>query len=268
MLATSPVSWVRILCSISWSGCPECFGSGYRGRTVVAEVPVPAGGCDARCPAREDRDRVVAAIENTDFQPIEVNARELVLSGTTTVDLDRPRWWRTLLTECGGQGRDVQTGRYHCGSPTGRGFGCAPVAGCLAALSHPWRAVSQGDAPVSSGMRAADTPGALGDRGSQELSDLGLRSRRNIAGVRVRNAHRVQGRLCWRQPGRVHSRAVKLGPSSRGGGIPQLPEGHRAGHRRDRLRNPPRHSRPSKRDNHTRPDHVITLEDPIEYQYA
>lgn len=66
-------------------GCPECFGSGYRGRTVVAEVlRLSSAVRDAL--RDEDRDRVVAAIENTDFQPIEVNARELVLSGTTTVD--------------------------------------------------------------------------------------------------------------------------------------------------------------------------------------
>lgn len=66
-------------------GCPECYGTGYRGRTVVAEVLRVTG--DVRAAIHEgDRNLILEAVRRTDFEPINVNARELVLSGKTTVN--------------------------------------------------------------------------------------------------------------------------------------------------------------------------------------
>lgn len=66
-------------------GCPECFGTGYRGRTVTAEVLMV--NSKVREAIRSgDRDRLSEAVAETGFQPFEMNARDLVVRGTTTID--------------------------------------------------------------------------------------------------------------------------------------------------------------------------------------
>lgn len=67
------------------TGCPECYQSGYLGRIVVAEVLMVDH--DVRR-AIHDRDRaaLTAAVRKGGFQPIDVNARDLVLRGVTTVE--------------------------------------------------------------------------------------------------------------------------------------------------------------------------------------
>jgi type IV pilus assembly protein PilB len=67
------------------AGCPECFNTGYRGRTVVAEVLRVDSPVRAAIRVH-DRDRVRQAVERSGFQPINVNARELILKGITTID--------------------------------------------------------------------------------------------------------------------------------------------------------------------------------------
>lgn len=66
-------------------GCPECFNTGYRGRTVVAEVMVVDREVRSAIHSG-DRAAIRSAVMKSGFEPINVNARELVLDGTTTVD--------------------------------------------------------------------------------------------------------------------------------------------------------------------------------------
>jgi type IV pilus assembly protein PilB len=68
------------------AGCPECFGSGYRGRTVVAEVLVIDRAVSKLIHEEAPRSELLRAVSATGFQPIDVNCRDLVLNGTTTVD--------------------------------------------------------------------------------------------------------------------------------------------------------------------------------------
>lgn len=66
-------------------GCPECLNTGFRGRSVVAEVLVVDS--EIRAAVRSgDFQRVKKAVADSGFSPIENNARELVLSGVTTLE--------------------------------------------------------------------------------------------------------------------------------------------------------------------------------------
>lgn len=76
------------------AGCPECFNSGYRGRIVVAESLIVDNDISEAIHRQVPREQLMAAVRNSGFQPIIVNARDLVLRGITTVDEAR----RTLYT--------------------------------------------------------------------------------------------------------------------------------------------------------------------------
>lgn len=76
------------------AGCPECFGSGYKGRTVVAEVLMINRDMRHAIHEQRSRDELLAAVRASGFQPIVQNCRELVLNGTTTVEEVR----RTIFT--------------------------------------------------------------------------------------------------------------------------------------------------------------------------
>ena len=66
-------------------GCPECFGTGYRGRTVTAEVLVV--NSKVRDAIHDgDRDKLRRAVMESGFEPFEQNARDLVINGVTTID--------------------------------------------------------------------------------------------------------------------------------------------------------------------------------------
>lgn len=67
-------------------GCPECFNTGYRGRTVVAEVLMIDGAVRQAIHEHGSSEQLEKAIEATGFEPIDVNCRELVTKGITTVD--------------------------------------------------------------------------------------------------------------------------------------------------------------------------------------
>ncbi len=67
-------------------GCPECFNSGYRGRTVVAEVLMVDRKVAQCIHTGADRAELMDAIRNAGFEPLIQNARELVLNGVTTVE--------------------------------------------------------------------------------------------------------------------------------------------------------------------------------------
>ena len=68
------------------AGCPECFGSGYRGRTVVAEVLTIDHAMSEAIHERKPREELLSAVRASGFEPIIKNCRELVLNGTTTVN--------------------------------------------------------------------------------------------------------------------------------------------------------------------------------------
>lgn len=68
------------------TGCSDCFNTGYRGRTVVAESLIVNRSISNAIRHGASQDELMKAVEDSGFQPIMQNARELVLSGITTVD--------------------------------------------------------------------------------------------------------------------------------------------------------------------------------------
>lgn len=65
-------------------GCSECFYSGYRGRIGVFEI-LTFNEEMRRAIIENDIRQLSAAIEQSEFQPILENCRELVMDGVTTV---------------------------------------------------------------------------------------------------------------------------------------------------------------------------------------
>ena len=76
------------------AGCSECFNSGYRGRIVVAEALVINRAISSAIHHATSRDELMQAVNASGFQPIIVNARDLVLRGITTTD----EVFRTIYT--------------------------------------------------------------------------------------------------------------------------------------------------------------------------
>lgn len=69
------------------SGCPMCFGTGYRGRTGVFEILVIDRALRSRITGGATREELKDAIERTgSFKTMEDSCRELVLTGATTVE--------------------------------------------------------------------------------------------------------------------------------------------------------------------------------------
>lgn len=67
-------------------GCPDCFGTGYRGRTVVAETLEITPAIAQAIRTRAGQEAVQAAVRASGFVPMAANCRELVLSGVSTVE--------------------------------------------------------------------------------------------------------------------------------------------------------------------------------------
>ena len=67
-------------------GCPECFGSGYMGRTVVAEVLMVDRKVAQAIHLGVSRSELMDAIVQAGFEPLIKNARELVVNGVSTVE--------------------------------------------------------------------------------------------------------------------------------------------------------------------------------------
>lgn len=65
-------------------GCPECFGSGYRGRTAVFEILVITHDIKRAIHDRESSDKLIAAVKASGFSSLLDNCRKLVLQGATT----------------------------------------------------------------------------------------------------------------------------------------------------------------------------------------
>ena len=76
------------------AGCSECFNTGYRGRIVVAEALVIDRKISRCIHQRDSREALAQAVRESGFQPIMVNARDLVLRGITTID----EVYRTIYT--------------------------------------------------------------------------------------------------------------------------------------------------------------------------
>lgn len=69
------------------TGCPMCFGTGYRGRTGVFEILVLNRELRSLITAGATRDELQRAIEESgSFRSLADNCRDLVLAGTTTVE--------------------------------------------------------------------------------------------------------------------------------------------------------------------------------------
>ena len=72
-------------------GCPECFGTGYRGRIAVAEVLILDDAIRAALHAKQAgepgaNEAVRAALANAKFSPIMQNCRDLVVAGVTSAE--------------------------------------------------------------------------------------------------------------------------------------------------------------------------------------
>lgn len=67
-------------------GCPDCFNSGYRGRTVVAECLIIDRAIAEAIRSHAPREELMKAVYASGFQPVQQNARELVLNGISTVE--------------------------------------------------------------------------------------------------------------------------------------------------------------------------------------
>ncbi|MDO4405098.1 MAG: GspE/PulE family protein [Atopobiaceae bacterium] len=67
-------------------GCPDCFNSGYRGRTVVAECLIIDRAIAEAIRSGAPREELMKAVYASGFQPVQQNARELVLNGISTVE--------------------------------------------------------------------------------------------------------------------------------------------------------------------------------------
>jgi type IV pilus assembly protein PilB len=76
------------------AGCSECFGSGYKGRTVVAEVLMIDKAMRQAIHEQRSREDLMVAVRASGFQPIIQNCRELVLNGITTAE----EAFRTIFT--------------------------------------------------------------------------------------------------------------------------------------------------------------------------
>ncbi len=68
------------------AGCSDCFGSGYRGRTVVAEVLMVDSRIRTAISGRASHDELMEAVRASGFMPMVENVRELVLNGVTTTE--------------------------------------------------------------------------------------------------------------------------------------------------------------------------------------
>lgn len=76
-------------------GCPQCFNTGYRGRTGVFEILLLSRGVRALIVAGASREEIQDAIQHSeDFQTMAQSVADLVLRGVTTAQEAR----RTLIS--------------------------------------------------------------------------------------------------------------------------------------------------------------------------
>lgn len=78
--------WTPALRLYRGEGCPDCFHTGYRGRTGVFEILIvdrPMASAIARKRPREELERL---LHQGDFTPLEESCRQLVLDGITTAE--------------------------------------------------------------------------------------------------------------------------------------------------------------------------------------
>ncbi len=68
------------------TGCPMCFGTGYRGRIAVFEILIVGYELRKAIETGASREEYMAAIDKKDFTPMKDNCRRLVLEGVTSVE--------------------------------------------------------------------------------------------------------------------------------------------------------------------------------------
>ncbi|HUS57403.1 MAG TPA: GspE/PulE family protein [Planctomycetota bacterium] len=78
------------------TGCPNCRGTGYRGRTTIYELIVPGDRVRKLILARADETELTEAAEAEGFKPMFEMGREKVLAGITTLE-EVTRVCRTAL---------------------------------------------------------------------------------------------------------------------------------------------------------------------------
>ena len=67
-------------------GCPHCFGTGYRGRVAVHEIMPVSGDLSDAIALRAPIARITQLASQQGYEPLQVQAMELVLAGQTTLD--------------------------------------------------------------------------------------------------------------------------------------------------------------------------------------
>ena len=79
------LSWREDLKFYRGAGCPDCFQTGYRGRTAVFEI-LPVTPEIRRAIHRQDLKELQEAVRRSTFQPLLVNCAQLVTPGVTTTE--------------------------------------------------------------------------------------------------------------------------------------------------------------------------------------
>ena len=77
--------WSEELKCYRGTGCPDCFQTGYRGRTAVFEI-LPVTPEIRRAIHRQDVKELQEAVNQSTFQPLLANCAQLVTQGDTTTE--------------------------------------------------------------------------------------------------------------------------------------------------------------------------------------
>lgn len=77
--------WSEDLKCYRGTGCPDCFQTGYRGRTAVFEI-LPVTPEIRRAIHRRDVKELQEAVKQSTFQPLLTNCAQLVTQGVTTTE--------------------------------------------------------------------------------------------------------------------------------------------------------------------------------------
>lgn len=68
------------------TGCPDCLGTGYRGRTAVFEILILNADVKRKLRERATRAELEDAVKASGFVSMSENCRSLILKGVTTID--------------------------------------------------------------------------------------------------------------------------------------------------------------------------------------
>ncbi len=66
-------------------GCPQCFNTGYKGRTAVFEILIVTSAIKRAIADNAPHSELMKAISESDFETLLKDCQSLVLNGTTTI---------------------------------------------------------------------------------------------------------------------------------------------------------------------------------------